>query len=85
MTIANGIVSSTIYYKRDDFNFEIVNFPFLDRYVTLSPSYGVYISKLSRFAKVRSNIGDFDNRNLLLTAKLLKQGYRYDKIRKVFS
>ena len=26
----NGIVLSKIYYKRDDFNFEIVNFPFLD-------------------------------------------------------
>ena len=26
-----------------------------------------------------------DNRNLLFTAKLLKQGYRYHKIRKAFS
>ena len=85
MSIANGIASSTIYNKRDDFNFEIVNFPFLDRDVPPSPSYGVYISQLSRFAKVRSNVGDFNNRNLFLTAKLLKQGYRYHKIRKVFS
>ena len=30
LSIANGIVSSKIYDKRDDFNFEIVNFPFLD-------------------------------------------------------
>ena len=30
LTITNGIVSSKIYDKRDDFNFEIVNFPFLD-------------------------------------------------------
>ena len=30
--------------KRDDFNFEIVNFPFLDGDVPRSPSYGVYIS-----------------------------------------
>ena len=32
-----------------------------------------------------SNVGDFNNRNLFLTAKLLKQGYRYHKIRKAFS
>ena len=32
-----------------------------------------------------SNVDDFKNRNLFLTAKLLKQGYRYHKIRKVFS
>ena len=30
MSITNGVVSSKIYDKRDDFNFEIVNFPFLD-------------------------------------------------------
>ena len=30
LSITNGIVSSKIYDKRDDFNFAIVNFPFLD-------------------------------------------------------
>ena len=38
----NGIVSSQIYDKRDDFNFEIVNFPFLDGDVPRSPPM-VYI------------------------------------------
>ena len=42
-SITNGIVSTKIYDKRDDFNFEIVNFPFLDRDVPRSLSYGVYI------------------------------------------
>ena len=32
-----------------------------------------------------SNIDDFNSRTLFLTAKLLKQGYRYHKIRKAFS
>ena len=42
LSTTNGIVSSKIYYKRDDFNFEmIVNFPFLDEIVPRSPSYGV--------------------------------------------
>ena len=85
MSIINGIVSSNIYDKRDDFNFEIVNFPFLDRDVPRSPCYGVYISQLIRFARVCSSVVDFNNRNLFLTAKLLKQGYRYHKIRKAFS
>ena len=38
-----------------------------------------------RFARVWSNVDDFNNRNLSLTAKLLKQGYRRHKIRKAFS
>ena len=32
-----------------------------------------------------SNVDDFNNRNLFLTAKFFKQGYRYHKIRKAFS
>ena len=44
LSITNGKVSSKIYDKQDDFNFEIVNFPFLDGDVLRSPSYGVYIS-----------------------------------------
>ena len=85
VSITNGIVSSKIYDKRGDFNFEIVNFPFLDGDFPRSPSYGVYISQLIRFARMYSNINDFNNRNLFLNAKLLKQGYRYHNIRKAFS
>ena len=64
LSITNGIVSSKIYVKRDDFNFEILNFPFLDGDVPRSPSYGVYISQLICFARVCSNADDFNNRNL---------------------
>ena len=85
LSIANGIVSSKIYDKRDDFNFEIVNFPFLDGDVPRSPSHCIYIYQLIRFASVCSYVDDFNNRNLFLTAKLLKQGYRYHKVRKAFS
>ena len=47
LSITNGIASSKIYDKRDDFNFEIVNFPFFDGDVPCPPSYGVYISAYS--------------------------------------
>ena len=81
LSITSGIVSSSkIYDKRDDFNYEIVKFPFLDGDAPRSPSYGVYIDQLFRFARVCSNADDFNNRNSILTAKLLKQGYRYHKI-----
>ena len=85
LSITNGIVSSKIYDKRENFNFEIVNFPFLDGDVPRPPLYGVYISQLIPFARVCSTVDDFNNGNLFLIAKLLKQGYRYHKIRKAFS
>ena len=43
LSIKNGIVSSKIYDKGDDFYFEIVNFPFLDGDVPRPPSYGIFI------------------------------------------
>ena len=85
LSFANGFVSSKIYDKRDDFDFDIVNFPFLDGDIPRRASYGVYISQLIRFARVCNHVTDFNARNKSLTAKLLQQGYRYHKLRKTFS
>ena len=85
LSITNGIVSSEIYDKRDDFNFEIVNFPFLGGDVPHSPSYGVYISQFIRLAIVCSIVDDLNKRNTFLTYKLSKQDYRYHKLYKAFS
>ena len=82
---SNGTVSTKIYGKRDDFDFDIVNFPFLDGDVPRRTSFGVYISKLIRFARASSNLSDFNCRNKGLTTKFLRQGYRYFKLRKAFS
>ena len=62
LSIHNDKVSTKIYDKRDDSNFDIVNFPFLDGDVPQRPSYGVYISQLIRFARASSHVTDFNNR-----------------------
>ena len=54
LCISNGTFSTKIYDKRDDFDFYIVNFPFLDGDVPRLP--GVYISQLIRFARASSNL-----------------------------
>ena len=54
LIISDGFVKTKIYNKRDDF--DIVNFPILDGDVPRSASYGVYISKLIRFARVSSHV-----------------------------
>ena len=66
LSISDDIVSTKIYNKRDDFDFEIVNFPFLDGDVLRSKSYGVYISRLILFATASSYKTDFNTRNKLL-------------------
>ena len=65
--------------------FTVVNFPFLDGDVPPSLFYGVNISQLIHFARVCSNVDDFNNRNKFLISKLFKQGYRYHKFCKAFS
>ena len=74
--------------------FRFVGFPFLlgsekgCDFAAMSPrrtSYRVYISQLIRFARAFSNLSDFNCRKKALTAKLLRQGYRYFKLRKAFS
>ena len=65
-----------MYDKRDDFDFDTVNFR-----LWIRASYGVYISQVIKFARV----ADFNARNKCLTARLLQQGYRYHKLRKTLS
>ena len=77
LSVANGFVSSKIYDKRDDFDFDIVNFPFLDGDIPRRASYGVYILQLIRFARVCNHATDFNARNKCLTTKLLQHGCRY--------
>ena len=60
LSIYNGFVSYKIYVKRDDFDFDIVNFPFLDGDIPNRSSYGVYISQLIGFARLCSHVTDFD-------------------------
>ena len=43
LSIHNDTVSKKVYDKWDDFDIDIVNFPFLDDDVPRRPSYGVYI------------------------------------------
>ena len=46
LSISDGFVKTKICDKQDDFDFDIVNFPFLDGDVPRSASYVVYISQL---------------------------------------
>ena len=66
LSIFNDIVSTKIYDKRDDFDFEM---SFLDGGVPCSTSYRVYISQLICFARASSHFADFNTRNKLLTQK----------------
>ena len=56
LTISDGFVSSIIYYKHDDFDLDIVNFPVLDGDIHRATSYAICISQLIRLARVSSHV-----------------------------
>ena len=78
--IDNGKLTTRLYDKRDDFNFPIVNFPFLSSNISSAPTYGVYVSQLFRYARACSNYQDFMEHGKVLTTKLLSQGYQKTKL-----
>jgi hypothetical protein len=61
--------------KRDDFNFPIVNFPFICSNIPTASSYGVYISQLIRYSRACGSYQDFLDRGLPLARKLLTMAW----------
>ena len=72
---------SNIYDRRDDINFLSVNFPFLSGNISETPAYEVYISQLIRFSRGCCFYHDFLDVNILLTRKLLNQGFLMVKLK----
>ena len=77
----DGKLHTSIYDKRDDFNFHITNFPFLSSNIPTSPAYGVFISQLIRYARACSAYGCFILRATRLSNKLLEQGYVKERLK----
>ena len=74
---SGGKLSTRLYDKRDDFDFHIVNFPYLSSNIPSGPSYAVYISQLIRYARCCSHYDDFRYRHKCLVDRLLSQGYTH--------
>ena len=72
---SDGQLRTSLYDKRDDFNFHITNFPFLSSNIPFSPAYGVFISQLIRYARACSSYECFILRAARLSSKILGQVY----------
>jgi hypothetical protein len=58
-----------------------VNFPFICSNIPAAPAYGVYISQLIRYSRACGSYQDFLDRWLLLSKKLLNQGFLLVKLK----
>ena len=64
---------SELYDKRDNFNFHVVNFPYICDYIPAVLAYGLYISQLIRYSGTCGFYHNLIDRWLLLTSNLLNQ------------
>ena len=79
----NGVLDFSIYDKRDDFNFEIVNFPYMDSCIPKKSALGVFYSQLIRFARINSSYQAFKIKCKSLAERLVKQGYKLADLRRL--
>ena len=77
----DGQLSTSLYGKRDNFNFHVTNFLFMSNNIQFSPAYGVYISKLIRYARARSSCEYFIMRAMQLSNNLCGQGYVTERLK----
>ena len=68
-------LSTRLYDKCDDFDFHIVNFPFLSSNIPSGPSYGVYISQHIRYAGCCSLYDDLRYHHECFVDRLLSRGF----------
>ena len=85
LSISNGFVSPIIYDKRDDFDFDIVNFPSFFFFFLWMVTLGVLpltgFMFLNRFNLLEDqSCADLNTRNNILTTIFLQLNYWYHKL-----
>ena len=77
------MVDFSIYDKRDDFTFEIVNFPYIDSCIPKKSALGVFYSQLIRYTRICSKLDSFKHKTKGLIERLRTQGYKFEDLRKL--
>ena len=55
ISICNNKYVTEVYDKRENFNFNIVNYPYMCSNIPANPTYGVYVSQLVRISRICDN------------------------------
>ena len=84
LLITEGVISTSIYDKRDAFDFPIVNFPHLSGNIPNKSAYGTFICELVRYARGCTFSSDFASRTLLLVKKLKNQGFTTKRLQQTY-
>ena len=81
--LENDSIDFSIYDKRDNFSFEIVNFPYIDSCIPKKSALGVFYSQLIRYGRISSKLIAFKFKIKGLVDKLKSQGYKTEDLRRL--
>ena len=84
ISIYRGKFYIKLYDIRNDYNFEVINYPFLDGNIPKGQSYGIFISQLVRLARINSSFNGFLSDCKNLVRKLERQSFNIAALRKRF-
>ena len=82
--IRDNKIHTSLFDKRDEFGFKIVNFPDLAGNIPTKQSYGVFVSQLVRYARCCQDFKDFHSRTLILINRLVRQHFTINQLKRTF-
>ena len=85
INIEYGNFVTKIYHKVDDFDFEVVSFPFITSNLSERVTYNSYFSQLFRFFNICTKYCDFAGRSGNLLNSLLNRGYSKNRLKNCFN
>ena len=84
ISIYRGKFYFNLYDKRDDYDFDVISFPFLNGNIPKGQSYGIFISQLVRYARNNCSFNRFIDNIKDLVRKLVDQHFDLAALRKRF-
>ena len=84
VVIKDSVITTSIFDKRDAFDFPIINFPTLTGNIPNRSSYGVFIGELVRYSRGCTYYKDFEDRATVLITKLLRQAFTVRGLKAAF-
>ena len=85
VSIEDDSFVTKIYHKVDDFDFEVVSFPFITSNLSERVTYNSFFSQLFRFFTICTKYCHFASRSSNLLNSLLTRGYSKYKLKKSFN
>ena len=83
-TLYRGKFYIKLYDKRNDYDFDVISFPYLDGNIPKGQSYGIFISQLIRYARINTSFSNFIPDCKKLVTKLIGQYFDVAALRKRF-